>query len=413
MISVRRLQPYFCSHTIVVLTDQPLRQVLQKPETSGRLVQWSIELGEFDIQFKPHQAMKGLVMADFLAEFTHKEQEVQPEGQWQKQTSDEPQGGWWTVFADGSTNQSTSEAGIVLISLQGDSVEYVLRFEFKATNNEIEYEAVVVDLQLCNEVGAQYMKVLSDSQLVVNQCNGDADIKSEQMKKYAALVAKLHAAITRVEFKQVPREENQQADALARLASETEGQLVPTVPIEYLESPSILGSEPSEVQVIQVNAVWTEPLIAYLRDGSLPADRVEAKKIRYRAARYLIRGSTLYKRGYTYLYLRCVSDVEGQFVLREIHEGICGNHSGGRALAFKALRVGYYWPTMRADTTQFARRCDKCQRFAHIPYQPAEPLTPLESPWPFAQWGIDIIGPFALGAGQNKFAIVVIDYFTR
>lgn len=110
---------------------------------------------------------------------------------------------------------------------------------FKAINNEAEYEAVVIGLQLCSEVGARNVRVVSDSQLVINQCNGNADTKNEQMKKYAALVAKLQTTFVRVEFKQVPREENQKADALARLASETEGQLVLTVPIEYLESPSI------------------------------------------------------------------------------------------------------------------------------------------------------------------------------
>ncbi|KAF7149597.1 hypothetical protein RHSIM_Rhsim02G0170500 [Rhododendron simsii] len=189
MISAQRLRPYFCLHAIVVLTDQPLRQVLQKPEISGRLVQWSIELGEVDIQYKSHRAMKG----------------------------------------------------------QGDLVEYALRFVFKATNNEAEYEAIVISLQLCN-----------DSQLVINQCKGDTDTKNGQMKKYAALVAKLRDTFTRVEFKRFPREENPKADTLACLASEIEGQLIPTVPIEYLESPRIQEGEPSAVQVIQVNAVWTE-----------------------------------------------------------------------------------------------------------------------------------------------------------
>ncbi|CAL2271716.1 unnamed protein product [Prunus armeniaca] len=70
VVSGRRLRPYFQAHTIHVLTNQPLRQVLQKPETSERLVKWAIELGEFDIHYKPHPATKGQAIADFISEFT-------------------------------------------------------------------------------------------------------------------------------------------------------------------------------------------------------------------------------------------------------------------------------------------------------------------------------------------------------
>ncbi|CAL8083102.1 unnamed protein product [Prunus armeniaca] len=59
------------------------------------------------------------------------------------------------------------------------------------------------------------------------------------------------------------------------------------------------------------------------------------------------------------------------------------------------------------------KKCDKCQRFGSVPYVPAEPLSPIVSPWPFAQWGLDLIGPMPEGKGQVKYAVVVIDYFTK
>ncbi|KAK3015437.1 hypothetical protein RJ639_007769 [Escallonia herrerae] len=70
IISARRLRPYFQSHTIVVLTDQPLRKVLLSPEASGRLINWSVELGDFDIQYKPRTIIKSQALADFIVECT-------------------------------------------------------------------------------------------------------------------------------------------------------------------------------------------------------------------------------------------------------------------------------------------------------------------------------------------------------
>ena len=93
--------------------------------------------------------------------------------------------------------------------------------------------------------------------------------------------------------------------------------------------------------------------------------------------------------------------------------GICGNHSGARALAHKLTRAGYYWPSLLHDTTQYVKTCNKFQGFANIPRAPPEELTPMTSPWPFTQWGLDIMGPFPVGTKQAKFLVVAINYFTK
>lgn len=131
------------------------------------------------------------------------------------------------------------------------------------------------------------------------------------------------------------------------------------------------------------------------------------------SAQYTLIGEVLYRRGYTLPLLKCLSAVEAEYVLKEIHEGVCGSHSGGRILAHKAVRAGYYWPTMNQESVEMVRRCDKCQRFAKLQTKPAVELSSVSSPWPFAQWGVDIVGPVPAGKGNCKFLVVAVDYFTK
>ena len=155
------------------------------------------------------------------------------------------------------------------------------------------------------------------------------------------------------------------------------------------------------------------PIYLYLTNGTLPEVKAQARKLRYRAARYTVINDVLYKRGYTTSYLKCLTAEQGDYVLREIHNGVCGDHSGSRSLAYKVFRQGYFWLTMHQDANSLVKRCDKCQRFGNVPHIPAEPLTPIVSPWPFAQWGLDLIGPMPQGKGQVKYAVVAVDYFTK
>ena len=105
----------------------------------------------------------------------------------------------------------------------------------------------------------------------------------------------------------------------------------------------------------------------------------QTHKVRVQAARFTIIGGHLYKRSFTGPYLRCLSHSEAQYVLAELHEGICGNHSGGRSLAHRAHSQGYYWPTMKKDAAAYVKKCDKCQRYAPIPHMPSETLKPISS----------------------------------
>ncbi|CAL8107476.1 unnamed protein product [Prunus armeniaca] len=150
---------------------------------------------------------------------------------------------------------------------------------------------------------------------------------------------------------------------------------------------------------IDHSPTWMDPILQFLQNQTLPVDPAKARRVCYRSARYLIINGALYKRGFSLPYLRCLAPGEGHYVLWEIHGGICGNHSGTRSLAHKVIRQGYFWPSLHTDAQAFTQKCDKCQRFANIHQLPAEPLTAMVSPWPFAQWGLDLIGPMPEGKG--------------
>ena len=95
----------------------------------------------------------------------------------------------------------------------------------------------------------------------------------------------------------------------------------------------------------------------YLVEGTLPSDLKEASKLRARLTRFTIHQGTVYKRGFSTPILKCVGKEDANYILREVHEGVCGNHIEARTLVGKTLRQGYYWPTMLKDAIELVRKC--------------------------------------------------------
>ena len=180
-------------------------------------------------------------------------------------------------------------------------------------------------------------------------------------------------------------------------------------------NPSV--AETSTCNTIEANQAdsqeWTEDIIRYLWTSTLPEEPKQAHKIQVHAARFTLIGGHLYKRSFTCPYLRCLNHSEALYILAELHEGVCGNHSGGRSLAHKAHSQGYYWSTMKKDAAAYVKKCDKCQKHAPIPHVPSETLKPILGPWPFAQWDMDIVGPLPAVVAQKKFLLVATDYFSK
>ncbi|KAL5545737.1 hypothetical protein UlMin_005424 [Ulmus minor] len=315
--AARKIRPYFQAHAILVYTKAPLRQVLQNPECSGRLAKWAIELSKFDIEYKPRTSIKGQAVADFISEFTRSDSVLTRENPGEDSWTNPV----WKLFVDGSTNQEGSGIGIVLESPKQEKVFKALRLEFPVSNNEAEYEALLT-------VGFR-----------TSQC---------RISGAGAKDGRLPA--TRAEYKN----------------SE--------LPVDILCSPSTDGTS---INQVDEEPTWMTPIVGYLLRGELPQDRTEARTLRMRAARYTYLAGQLYKRGFSNPLLKCVTPDQGLYIMREIHEGVCGNHAGKRSLLHKIE------------------------------------LNSVLSPWPFAKWGIDLIGPLPLGKYRMKFVVVAIDYYTK
>ncbi|XP_077219631.1 uncharacterized protein LOC143853785 [Tasmannia lanceolata] len=297
-MAARKLRPYFQAHTIKVLIDQPLRQVLHRPNISGRLVKWAMELSEFDIQYVPRPAIKAQVLADFVAECTIPQQitdsEVVPtpvveksittEGRTEEGTEaeiisapaeEDPSTAEliWEVYVDGSSNKGGCGAGLILTGPDNFTADYALRFGFRASNNEAEYEALLAGMSLAIQTSAQRLKAYCDSQLDANQIQGNSSIESKA----------------------------------------------------------------AEVMQVENESCWMDEIVEYLRGGKLPEAKKEASKVVQRAARFSLSGENLYKRSYTLPYLKCLWPGDAAYTLQETHEGICGEYLGGKALTIKVL----------------------------------------------------------------------------
>ena len=119
-------------------------------------------------------------------------------------------------------------------------------------------------------------------------------------------------------------------------------------------------------------------IIRFLKEDILPEERIEADKVRRKATSYWL--SKNYKRSFSGPYLLCVHPELTKSLLEELHEGICGSHTGGRSLAHRAIIQGYWWPNMQREALEYIRKCDQCQWFAPSIHQPGGILSPLSSP---------------------------------
>ena len=208
---------------------------------------------------------------------------------------------------------------------------------------------------------------------MVRQIEDTYEAKSGRIILYLRKVRDLLKKFMLVQVKHVPRAENSRADALAKLATTPQEDLGRSTPVEYLAEPSIDLCD-VVVTPVESESSWMDPIWDYIIDGSLQDDPKEVAKIRARSARFTNHKGSLYKQGFFTPILKCIAGKDTEDVLREVHEGICGNHIGARALAGKVLRQGYYWPTILKDAIDLVKKCRICQepstslRRAHLLY---------------------------------------------
>ena len=319
----------------------------------------------------------------------------------------------WDVHVDGASNQKGSGVGLVLMSPEKVVIKKSLRLNFPATNNEAEYETLLEGMAMVQRMGGKSIKLFSDSRLIVGQVRGEFEAKNERMQGYLSQVKSMQSKFDSFDLLHVPRNGNAHADSLAMLAIFSVQDLPRVILVEDLYKPSRIGD------MIQINQIrggpsWMDSIIQFLNEDILPEEKVEADKIQRKATSYwLSKDHKLYKRSFSGPYLLCVHPEQTESLLEEMHEGICGSHTGGRSLAHRSLTQGYWWLNMQKEALEYVKKCDQCQRFAPSIHQPGGILNPLSSPWPFVQWGLDIVGPFPKVVGNKRYLLIGTDYFTK
>ena len=269
-------------------------------------------------------------------------------------------------------------------------------------------------MSMVQRMGGKSATMFLDSRLVIGQVKGELEARDERMRGYLTQIKHLQKKFELFNLQHIPRGGNIHADSLATLATSSAQNLPRVILVEDLGKP--LGEKENMIYVphVRVGPSWMDPIIQFLSKDVLLEDKSEAEKILRKAPRFwLSEDQKLYKRYFSGPYLLCIYPEASELLLEELHEGICGSHIGGRSLAHRAITQGYWWPSMQKEALEYTKKCDQCQRFAPNTHQPGGFLNPLSSPWPFAQWGLDIVGPFPKAAENKKYLLVGTDYFTK
>ncbi|GJX33498.1 reverse transcriptase domain-containing protein [Tanacetum coccineum] len=282
----RILRRYFEAHPIKVITDQPLKLILNKAQASGKLTKYSVELGAYNITYEPRSAMKGQVLADFLSEApvgTPAEEFYRLPAK--PPNKDEVEK--WTLFTDGASNSKGSGAGLVLISPSGVEFTYALRLNFASTNNEAKYEALLAGLRMAKKMKVRNIDVKVDSKLVENQINRGYAASNTSMIKYLATAKKCITEFETFAIQNIPRNSNQKADILSKLATIAFDHLTKKVLVEVLAERS---TEQKEVGAIveEEEDNWMTPIVHCLVDGVWSIDKSERRTLRMKINQYVL-----------------------------------------------------------------------------------------------------------------------------
>jgi ribonuclease HI len=394
-----------------------LGEIIRNCDANGRIVKWSVELGEFDIEFCPRQAIKSQILADFVSEWTEIHMPAPKERPEHR-----------IMYFDGALNLEGAGAGVLLISSQGEQLKYVLQIHCKASNNGAEYEALIHGLRIAVSLGIKRLLAFGDSKVVIEQVNKDWDCVKDTMGAYYAEIRKLEGHFEGIEFQHVPRNNNVAADVLSKLGSRR--ALVPAgVFVQDLRKPSIklldpdnpdlpqldqASAPPRDVPMSEMEDDWRKPFLDFILNQLVLEDKAECERITRRSANYIVIGTDLYRKlASTGVLMKCILRSEGLYLLAEIHGDECGCHAASANLVGKAYRSRFYWPTTMTDAKDLVKRCKGCQSFAKQDHLLAQALRIIPPSWPFAMWDLNSVGPFRTAPGSYRFILVVVDKFTK
>ncbi|GKV11050.1 hypothetical protein SLEP1_g22336 [Rubroshorea leprosula] len=287
-----------------VIEAQPPRNVikymLSRPLLRGRIGKWVLALSEFNLKYMPQKAVKRQALADFLADHLY-------------------------------------------LEVEADEEKY-----FNCTNNQAEYEALIIGLEVLVE-----LKLLEEFANVI--------------------------------LRHVTRDLNTEANEMAQITS---GLKIPE----------------GVMSIIVVVGKRILPSI-HMRGMAISACSIDALN-------YVLLEGVLYRRGHDELLLRCLGPDEYCQIISDVHNGICGAHQVGIKMRWLIRRHGFFWPSILKDCLSYAKGCKACQIHGSLQKVPASELHPIIKPWPFREWAIDLIGKvYPPSTRGHSFIIVATDYF--
>ncbi|VVA33944.1 PREDICTED: LOW QUALITY PROTEIN, partial [Prunus dulcis] len=221
--AAQRLRHYFLAHKLqLVVKSDPVRYLLTRPVLSGRLARWLLQLSEFDIVCTTPKAIRGQAVIDMLALFPEVEESTLSKeilGELPEVVATVVEEASWTLYFDGSSTTNGGGAGVVIINPERQATALSFKLDFPCTNNVAEYEAFIMGLSTAREMGAERVKVIGDSNLVLSQLQGSFAVKEATLAPYRTAAERLINSFKQVVMEHIPGVTNRYADALATLGS--------------------------------------------------------------------------------------------------------------------------------------------------------------------------------------------------
>ncbi|KAL0455859.1 UNVERIFIED_CONTAM: hypothetical protein Slati_0925100 [Sesamum latifolium] len=350
------------------------------------------------------KAVKGQVLADFLANHP-----IPAEWELSNDLSDEnvliikvtPP---WKMYFDGASHKEGVDAGVIFITFDGEVLPYSFTLTQNCSNNVVEYQAFILDLEMAIDIKQLHLKVFGDSKLVINQLLRLYEVKKPELFPYFSYAQRLIGLLGDVEIEHMPRKITSKLTHSPNLPLLTTLEDNARVPIcKNWVVPPIFDDddceEEEEIHAVEVFDIeredWRQPLIDYLKYEKVPDDPRQKVDIRRRATRFIHHNDILYRRSFDGVFLCCLSDDEAIQAMEEAHSGVCGAHQSGPKLHFRIKRMGYYCLTMAKDCINYAQRC---QAFAS---------------WPFDAWGLDVVRPLTKSSAGHLYILAATDYFFK
>ncbi|KAG9453432.1 hypothetical protein H6P81_006336 [Aristolochia fimbriata] len=366
-------------------------------------------------QFHPSKAIKGQGLANFLADHP-----IPAEWEVSQSLPDEevffievlPP---WRMYFDGAARKNGAGAGVLFISPHEDLMPYSFILSHCCTNNEAEYQAIILGLGMAIDMGLSQLEIFGDSALVIKQIIGDFEVRKDELMPYQKEAQRLLQKISNVTLGHVPRASNSQADALAGIAAslaqfEARPEQIPIC--ERWVVPTLEKfSEEEEINLVSVYAIeeedWRQQFLDYLEHNKFPEGLKARVYVRRAAPKFCLFNNTLYRRSYDGILLRCVSKEEGQAILAEAHGGICGAHQAGPKLHLQVKQLGYYWPTMLRGRDRIGKTPHGMSITRQLHPSASQPFTSNGGPLAIQSLGMDII---EAAAYKEIKAATVVDF---